>query len=238
VSDGQDAILVALILVAAVTGVGFAWGRRRSRAIALRVSRELERALDPTDATYTWIGGLIGFHARFEVGRGIREAKATLTLMPRHAPLYLPVALVLGRTDRLHVTLYLESGFGGEGHVILDRALRSPLLRIEGRERMVERAVAAGGKGYTLLATDRMLLERMEGILGSALRRGLVPALRHVALVPDLATLYVQVVPSDGAAEAAVRLLAEDVRGVGGSAGAARMSDQESDSGEEKGGMQ
>ncbi|MBW2263298.1 MAG: hypothetical protein JRG91_15125, partial [Deltaproteobacteria bacterium] len=184
-TTGQELLVVGLVLGAALMGVLFFHGRRRNRTIALRVSQELESALRPGDATYTWIGGLIGFHARYAVD-GLEKARATCTLLPRHAPLYMPVALLLGRSDRVHVTLFLGRRFEGEAHVVAPSLLRSPVFEIEGREAMHERAVLLGGRRFVLLSTHVRLLDGLEALLGSMPSSRLVPSLRHLAFVPDL----------------------------------------------------
>ncbi len=206
---GQQMLVAGLVLGGALMGVLFFHGRRRNRAIALRVSRELEAALGPGDATYTWIGGLIGFHARYEVD-GLERARATCTLLPRHAPLYMPVSLLLRRSDRVHVTLFLPGRFEAEAHAVDPSLLRSPLLEIEGRASMHERSVRVAGRRFVLLSTRPDLLDGLEALLGAS--ASLVPSLRHLAFVPDLSTLYAQVVPVPGAVEIAARLLMQEGR--------------------------
>jgi len=214
--------VAGLVLGAAVLGVLFFHGRRRNRSIALRVSRELESALAPGDCTYTWIGGLIGFHARYAVD-GLEKARATCTLLPRHAPLYLPVALLLGRSDRAHVTLFLDRRFEGEAHVVDPSLLRSPVFEIDGREAMHERRVAVGGRRFLLLATREPHLDALEALLGSAPSAGLLTSLRHLAFVPELCTLYAQVVPAPGAVETAARMLMKEGREFVSGAGSSHL---------------
>ncbi|MBW2260515.1 MAG: hypothetical protein JRG91_00970, partial [Deltaproteobacteria bacterium] len=58
-----------------------------------------------------------------------------------------------------------------------------------------------------LLSTHVRLLDGLEALLGSMPSSRLVPSLRHLAFVPDLCTLYAQVVPAPGAVESAARML-------------------------------
>lgn len=235
-TPGREILVAVLVLVAGLVGVLFFHGRRRNRSIALRVSRELERALEPVDATYTWIGGLVGFHARFAV-QGCEKVRATCTLLPRHAPLYLPVALALGRGDQVHVTLYLRAGFGGEAHIVAPSLLRSPLFRIRGRERMRETDGHASGSRFVLLGTTGRLVEGMRTLLLVLERAGLATSVLHLAIVPDLSTLYARVRPRPGAVEGVTRLLASDARRIILDSEGSE-SDQESDSGDDMGGRQ
>jgi hypothetical protein len=211
VTFAEQALTASLVLGAALLGTAFFVGQRRNRRIALRTARELEEALGPLEKTYTWIGGLIGFHARYGVD-GFRDARATCTLLPRHALLYLPFALMLGRGDRAHVTLYLEGRFEAEAHVVSRAHLRSPLVHIEGRGAMHQRACQAGGRPFVLLATREALLAELSNLAERLGREGLARHVRHIALVPDLSTLYAQVVPTEGTAGRIASVLMTDVQ--------------------------
>jgi hypothetical protein len=210
VSVEPDLVVIALVLVAAVTGIGFWQGRRVNRRLALMVSRELERSLEPQDSTYTWIGGFIGFHARYDLAPPVREARATCTLLPRQAPAYLPLAWLLGRSDRVHVTLYLHDGFACEAHMVDRSVLRSPLGHIRGREGMHEARVRVAGRAFVLLASSERVLSSLEDLARRLDRSPLGGHVRHLAFVPDLGTLYAQVVARRGAVEGVSRLLRDD----------------------------
>jgi hypothetical protein len=193
----EQLLLVFVLASVVVTVVGFVIGRRRNRALAIAVSRDLQVALSPTESTYTWIGGLIGFHARYAVA-GCDQVKVTCTLLPRHSPLYMPLALLMGRGDRVHVTFYLIDGFDSEGHIVSASADRSPLLHIDGRESMRRRSSSSSDTRFVLLGTTDDALEAMAGLLSQIEQKGIAASVRHVAVVPGLSTLYVQVVPRPG----------------------------------------
>jgi hypothetical protein len=225
-----------MLLVVAATTAGYALGRRANRGAALRIARELEEALEPDDTLYTWIGGLIGFHAEYEV-RDLRRVRITCTLLPRHSVMYLPVAVLLGRGDRLHVTLTVAAPPAVEVHLVSARALRSPLLHIRGRDRMQETRVFCDGRWFVLLGTGAGGLERMRRLLGQVRDARFARHLRHVAVVPDAGSVYVQVRPVPGAARSAAGCAAELARELSREHGCVRgAGDQESVV--EMGGMQ
>ncbi len=206
IPDGvMTAILVSTV---AVTAGGYLLGRRLNRAVALRVAREMEDALSPMDTTYTWIGGLIGYHATFSVS-GFERFEATCTLLPRHAPLYLPLALVLGRHDRVHLTFHMGRPLITEAHVISRAALRSPLLRIEGSEKMLREQSISGGRTFVLMAKSALGLSHARELVGRFGAMGLVSSLRHAAIVPGGPTVYAQVVPRKDVVRKTAGLLRE-----------------------------
>ncbi len=91
----------------AVSGASVAWffpARRYMILLMKSVAGELEEALRPIDRVYRLLGLYVGFQARFVV-RGLREFRALLVLIPRHALLYLPFVLLRGERD----TLVLEA---------------------------------------------------------------------------------------------------------------------------------
>lgn len=225
---------IAVLMGAGALAAGvYLMGLRANRRIALRVAGELERALKPVDTSYTWIGGLIGFHAGFHVP-GFSRVKITCTMLPRHSIAFLPVSLLLGRGDRLHVTFYLPGGFEDESHLVSRRALLSPLLHIRGCERMRQIHRRVDGRWFVLLSTSEPGLERMSAILDRLHEVVGAGRLRHLAAVPDLHTLHVQLVPASGVAERTLEALLADPQAVtGGSVGAGSQ-----ESGEEMGGMQ
>ena len=91
----------------ALSGASVAWffpARRYMIMLTKSIVEELEETLHPIDKTYELLGLYVGFRARFIV-KGLREFRALLTLIPRHALLYLPVVAVRGERD----TLVLEA---------------------------------------------------------------------------------------------------------------------------------
>ena len=112
----ETAWLLVVFAAAALLMLAHGQGLRLNFRLARALSRELEDVLEPTATEYTWIGGAIGFHADYELADGT-GAKATATLLPRHSPLYLPIAaLVGGGFDRLPADIGYVKGvpMGGD----------------------------------------------------------------------------------------------------------------------------
>ena len=70
------------------------------------VAFTLENILKPTDTKYTWIGGVIGFKANYKL-EAFTEILINYTNLPRQSTLYMPIALLFGRYDRLELKVVL-----------------------------------------------------------------------------------------------------------------------------------
>ncbi len=169
-----DEIGFALLL--ALSGASVAWFfpvRRYMIALIRDAAVELEEALNPLDATYTLLGLYVGFKATYIV-EGLREVRALLTLVPRHALLYLPIVYARGEHDLLVLEAEPHGGLLGEECSLVrkpTRPVRRTLKRI-------------GLYGVTCSTASRRslvqkLLEECEACLAAwASRRGLGIAMR------------------------------------------------------------
>lgn len=118
--DWSVAIWLLILLAVASLWV-YRQGARINRIRAQEVARILERVLEPEDQTYTWLGGLIGFHAEYSLKDGDR-AEATLTLLPRQSLLYYPIArLLTSRHDRLYLLIRRSQAPPFEFHLLHPR---------------------------------------------------------------------------------------------------------------------
>ncbi|NQU03203.1 MAG: hypothetical protein HQ589_03530 [Syntrophaceae bacterium] len=102
-------VLLLIFALSVFIGLGFSRGRKKNKRICLSAFHDLTRVFKPDDQTFTNIGGYVGHHATFcfqEKG-GVCEIDATITLLPRHAPLYMPISKLIMRNDRLFISLYM-----------------------------------------------------------------------------------------------------------------------------------
>lgn len=191
-TEGQ--LFFVFIVAAGILTLGYFRGRRRNLERARSISRELEGALHPKDQTYTWLGGVLGFKAEY---RGIDWAprvEATLTLLPRHSLLYLPVAMLLAGGDRLFVLAYPAKSIRGEAHVIA-APYRRRLGRLAGEEGWRRESVNIGGQQFEILGEDPRIVASLRDWIRSLPQSRRV---KHVALVPNTGTLYLYVTPVPG----------------------------------------
>ncbi len=191
-TDAQ--LFLVLIVVAGGLTLGYFRGRRRNMDLARAISRELEAALHPEDQTYTWLGGVLGFKADYRGVSATSRVEATLTLLPRHSLLYLPVARLLTGGDRLFVVTYPAKPIRSEAHVIA-ASYRRRLGRLAGESTWRREMVDGGGQRFEVLGEDPSAVASLRDWVRS------LPQprhLRHLALVPRTGTLYLYVVPVPG----------------------------------------
>jgi len=192
--DQNTALLIAVLGAAALLMLAHRQGLRLNIGLAKRVARELTEALDPEDVTYTWIGGGIGFHATYELSGG-RMLKATATFLPRHSPMYMPVAKLLSGHDKLQLTLELDRPVEGEAHLFEPKYLRRRFADAAVLEGLDRGEPTAGAWPFSTFSSDPSLAGWARD-LAESLEPGLPPQLKHVALTGgETPTLYFLLVP-------------------------------------------
>ncbi len=216
--------LWAMIFAGLALALAYQRGRKVNLALIHRVSEALERAFEPDDKLYTWIGGLVGFHAKYHFESGpVERIEATVTLLPRHSPLFMPISWLLFRSDRLFLTAFLREPLRGEWHVMTRSRLRRLSRELSARNLEQQDFPEPVEGDFLLLAPRNGQGERAgEGPddLASALARLVAsqgPAARrlvHLALVPDRHTVFLFHRGLDSV-EAAARLLLAVVSLVG-----------------------
>jgi hypothetical protein len=139
-------LILLLLLLSAVARYQFFRGRKLNLMIMKKISGELEDALAPLDKEYTWLGGYVGFKAKYALEKG--EAEVTLTLLPRQALLYLPFSLLINRGDRLYLIL--------RGNIDLEET------HVFGRKKMLSRGERKELKGLELKTYEGFLFSGPE----------------------------------------------------------------------------
>lgn len=190
-------ILLAVLLLGALIAFGYSRGKRNNRSIYLSAFRDLEKLFRPDDRTYTNIGGLVGHHANFRFDRRepFFEIDATITLLPRHAPLYLPISKMTMKNDRLYVTLYMRYPPPCEGHLIEKghAASRGAAITHENR---LDREEVRWGELVFYLYYERM---KMRELFLAFMRDNPDPrTIRHIAVTADERRAYIYLIPERG----------------------------------------
>jgi len=172
------------VLIGAFIAVSFHSGKRKNREIGIKTFEDLLKVFKPDDQTFTNIGGAVGYHATFSFkDRGpVSRIDATLTLLPRQAPLYMPISKFLMKSDRLFITVYMRYPPPGEGHMIeRDYAgFRGP--EISNISRLRETQCQWGALSFSLYYEQDRMRDRFMELIGSLADPG---PIRHVAIVPD-----------------------------------------------------
>ena len=156
-------LVVALI---AFTLLGWYRGGRKNVGVIMTACRTLERVFEPVDKTYTNIGGVVGFNFTYELTSPLRRLEGTITTLPRHAVLYLPISRwLVRREDALLLTVYCERLLPGRGHIVEQSHYRRDSLSLEDTESMFDTPVQRERSSFLLLWYNPLIRDRLEWML-------------------------------------------------------------------------
>jgi hypothetical protein len=178
-----------------VLTLGYFWGRRVNKQIFLSAIKDLVEIIQPDDQTFTNIGGVIGFHANLWVkkkGSPFSRVDATITLLPRHSWLYLPISKMIRKYDRLFITLYLKKTPSEEAHLIENKYSRFMGAKIENAPRLQHETVKWGDFDFHLYYASPETRDQMRRFIQKNPAPGIV---RHIALVPEQKKGFIFMIP-------------------------------------------
>jgi hypothetical protein len=183
-------VLIMIIAVSAFIAFSFHSGKRKNKAIFTVIFKELVTVFKPDDQTFTNIGGAVGHHGTFSFNeRGsVSRIDVTLTLLPRQAPLYMPISKLLMRYDRLFISVYMRYPPPGEGHII-ERGytgFRGPLITNISRLRQME--FKWGELDFLFYYEQDRMMDQFKTLIASLQNPG---PIKHIAIVPDQRRGYI-----------------------------------------------
>jgi len=198
--DGYIATLPALLLIFAIgafIAVSFPRGRKKNREIYLSAFNDLIEIFKPDDQAFTNIGGLVGHHANFffKEKDELKKINATITLMPRHAPLYMPISKLLMGNDRLFITLYMRCSPPGEGHLIEKKYADCRGPKITNANRLYKKEVKWDKYNFHLYYERMMMYDQLKQFIDNNPNPGLI---RHIAILPDQRKGFIFMIPQHG----------------------------------------
>ncbi len=168
-----DYLMLVLISSLAVAMVIWYFRKRKEMIRFIKaIIDELEDVFKPVDKVYELLGYLIGFKAKYKLGRYSKALNAyvTLTTVPRHSLLYYPIAKAMSRKDMLGIAVEFREGVLREFHLVrygskrLGMRLRSDVHDID---RMKSKTVEVLGNHYVAYYYDDEVLDLVLDELGS-----------------------------------------------------------------------
>jgi len=174
---------------------GYFWGRRRNRKICLSAIDDLMKIVNPDDQTFTNIGGAIGYHANLTVKKKkafLTQVDATITLLPRHSWLYMPISKLTRKYDRLFITLYLKRPPPEEAHLIENGYNGFKGSKITNAARLNQEDVTWGKLHFSLYYQNMKMRNDLIKFVSDNPDPGTI---RHIALVPDQKKSFVFMIP-------------------------------------------
>jgi len=200
--------VVVIFAVTAWLAYRFYRGRNENRAICLTAFRELMEVFKPDDQTFTNIGGCVGHHANFSFQdrRPLCEIDATITLLPRHAPFYMPISKMIMKSDRLFLTLYMRCPPPGEGHLIDAGYADSRGPDITNEYRLEREEIRWGSQPFYLYYERMKMRDRLLEFVAHHSDPGVI---RHIAVVADQRKGFILMTPEEGKVAEQVKPLLE-----------------------------
>ncbi len=155
----ESMILLLVVLAGAVT-FQFYKGRKLNLMLMRHYLNEIEDVIKPVDKEYVWLGGYVGYRAKYKVSsENVEAVETTLTLLPRQSLLYFPIALVTSRHDKLFLVFRLKD-IKGNVHLIQKGYFRIR-PKIEDEEFLNRDYVDINGVTFELLFDDRKQADRL-----------------------------------------------------------------------------
>ncbi|NPU86488.1 MAG: hypothetical protein HPY65_18580 [Syntrophaceae bacterium] len=182
------------IAFSALLSFGYFWGKRYNEKLYRTSFQDLVDIVKPVDQTFTNIGGIIGFHARLTPPKRspFERIDATITFLPRHSWLWMPISKIVRKYDRLFVTIHLRRNPIGEGHLIETGYARFRGPKISNESMLQREEIAWGTKKFLLYYGG----EAMRGHLHRYVEgHGDPGQVRHIALVPEQRKCFIFLIP-------------------------------------------
>lgn len=191
-------VFFLFIAFSCLLSVVYFWGRRENRRVLLSAFNDLVEVIRPDDKTFTNIGGVVGYHANLIINQKnslFSKVDATITLLPRHSLLYMPISLFIMRFDRLFITLHMKAALSGEGHLIEKgyAGFRAP--KITNAHRLEKTEVKWGAYDFLLYHEQVKMRDQLMAFVSQNPDPGII---RHIAIVAAQRKCFVFMIPKKG----------------------------------------
>ena len=185
------------VAFSAILGYGFFWGKKVNHRLFKSAFEDLVSVVRPVDQTFTNIGGLIGYHATLTPPKKdpISQVDATITFLPRHSWLWMPVSKLIRKYDRLFITIHFRRAPIAEGHLIEKDYARFRGPKITNAERLQKEDVKWGSCDFILYFDNETIRQKLRQIVNRLADPGTV---RHIAVVPEQQKSFIFMIPKKG----------------------------------------
>ncbi|PIE03905.1 MAG: hypothetical protein CSA76_07040, partial [Spirochaetales bacterium] len=201
--------VIGVVLILGLTAVSVVFrvtGARKNLQTAHSLCALLENVFQPLEKTYTNIGGVVGYHISYTLQPPFTLLDGTLTLFPRQALFYYPIARFLGRQDELSFSLKVDFPMVGEAHLVQKDAYRFGRFAIDNFKEMESEEISVKGVPYLLLYYNRI----QAGKIADLMRRlSEVNSYEQFSFYGYQRLFYFHVNPSAESLEKQLRNLAE-----------------------------
>jgi len=198
-----EPLFYLFIALSFLLGAGYFWGKRTNDRIFRSAFSDLVAVVKPVDQTFTNIGGLIGYHATLRPPKSepVERVDATITFLPRHAWLWMPISKLIRKYDRLFITLHLRRAPIAEGHLIEKGYARFRGPKITNADRLQKEELKWGDYDFLLYSGNGTVRQKLRTFVGNHPGPGQV---RHIALVPEQQRSFIFMIPKTGTVASAL----------------------------------
>jgi hypothetical protein len=190
-------VFFLFVAFSCMLSVAYFWGRRRNRRLFLSAFNDLIDVAKPDDQTFTNIGGAVGYHANLIMKKKspFSKIEATITLLPRHSMLYMPISKLIMKFDRLFITLHPRARLPGEGHLIEKTyaGFRGP--KITNAHLLEKSEIKWGRHDFYLYYEKYNIRDRLTAFVNKHPDPGII---RHVAVVAAERKCFLFMIPKQG----------------------------------------
>ncbi len=190
-----DPFVALFIIVIGLAGLSVVWFYRKRKVNLMILEKSIrifEKVYQPYDKKYTVIGIYVGYSALYKIlKKSLKTIEVVTLLIPRQSLLYLPIAKITSRFDKVFIIYHFdkETHFPGEAHVVRKGYYRLGIRRaIHGIDKMHVEKTRINGKEYYIIYNNRGIAEKLLSMIKSLKNPLLV---QHAAIVPKLHRLYI-----------------------------------------------
>ncbi len=175
----ENPLFYLFVVLTLVLAFAYFFGARYNKKLGRVTFRILEEVLRPKQKSYTNIGGLIGYNFNYKSvkSKKISHINGVLTLLPRQSPLYLPIAKIFGRSDKLYLTIFAKTATAsGAWHILHSKCAQA--IKIGD---LKSKKVKAGGQSFSVFCENEADFLALTNFLQTAQPK----FLRHMAYHPQ-----------------------------------------------------
>ncbi|MCG8479411.1 MAG: hypothetical protein MI724_09975 [Spirochaetales bacterium] len=154
------------VVSALVFAVAFRFGLRYNARLAATVIAAVEECFRPRRTDYVALGRGIGYGFEYDLDGPIATLHGVVTTLPRYAPLYMPIARLLGRSDLLKLTFHCRDALPpGVGTLVHETAHRSHWSAVERDDEWNEERVVTEGRRFRLFSFNPLVANRLKSMV-------------------------------------------------------------------------
>ncbi|MFH1078851.1 MAG: hypothetical protein V1766_01090 [Pseudomonadota bacterium] len=193
----QQPVFFILPLISVVLFIGYFWGNRQNKQLFLAIFEELAAVIRPEHKEYGNLGGTKEYYTDFTLQKESPFARidARFTFLPRYLWLYLPIALLLDKYDKLLIALHCKEKLRDEGHIIEADYAKAKTAKIANADQLNKVFIKWGKYDYYLYYKSKKTYERFRGLIDKIDDPGII---RHIALIPGQNKCFIFMIPRKG----------------------------------------